>query len=128
MAAGTDPIFPNVLNNDTLRLTISDGTDLTDLFTPGADGSKVTAISVHSDDDTDIALSLYYHDGTNARKIGTVTVTDDGAQALLNATDMPWLPDDLALHVAAGHKLQVAAAAAMTTAKVCDIVAFSIDY
>lgn len=74
MAANTSPIFP--LNPKTSPVTIvnADSTTKKTLFTSGANGSKLDAVKVLSDDSATVTLSFYANKSGTDYLIGTVAV------------------------------------------------------
>jgi hypothetical protein len=129
------PIFPGVIKNAALDIENADGTTIQDLVVAGANGSRIDAISVTSDDTVDIDLIVYYHDGTNDFIIARVTVTAGAgtngtvqAISLLNKTNMPFLGEDLSYYLESTDKLRIAAQAAVTAAKKISLVAIVGDY
>ena len=129
------PIYPGTIKNTALDVEPGDTTTLQDLLTAGTNGSRINSISVISDDTAAIVLAVYYHDGTTDFLIGSVSIptlsgTDGSAPAisLLNATDMPFLGDDLSLYLEGGDKIRIAALTTITTAKKITLVANYGDY
>ncbi len=129
------PIFPDTIKNTGLDIEPGDTTTTQDLVTAGADGSRINNISVTSDDTAAIDLLVYYYDGTTDFLIARVTIPigagTDGSTppvSLLNATDMPFLDDDLSYYLEGTDKLRIAAQATVTTAKKISLVATFGDY
>lgn len=129
------PIFPDTIKNAALDVENGDGVAEQDLLTAGANGCRINNISVISDDTNAVILSVFYNDGATSSRIASVTVptlagTDGSAPAvsLLNATDMPFLGDDLSYYLEASDKLTIAAQTAVTTAKKVSLVATYGDY
>jgi len=129
------PIFPGSIKNAALDIENADGTTTQDLLTAGASGSRINNISVTSDDTAAVVLLFYYNDGATDYLIGSVNIptlsgTDGSAPAVsvLNATDMPFLGDDLSYYLMASDKIRVAAKTAVTTAKKITLVATYGDY
>lgn len=135
MAANTEAIFPNGVRNPPLLIENADGTTIQDLVIGGADASLVLAISVTSDDTADKDLLVYHSDGVDDYLIGRITIPDgsgsngvDQTVSLLNQTNFPHLKDDLCYALEAGHKIRIAAQAALTSGKKIYIVASVGDY
>lgn len=134
----TRPIFPNSIRSEAIEMDNADGTTLLDLFTAGSSGSRVDKIAITSDDTTAVDLDLYLHDGTSAFQIGSINVpvgagtvagaTPAVAVSFLNQTALPFLGEDLALHLETGCKLQIGAQVAITAAKVVHVAVFGGDY
>jgi hypothetical protein len=129
------PIFPGAIKNAALDVENADGTTIQDLVTAGANGSRIDAISVTSDDTVNIDLLVYYNDGTNDYLIARITITagagSDGTVvpiSLLNATSMPFLGEDLSYYLEASNKLRIGAQTAVTAAKKISLVAIVGDY
>jgi hypothetical protein len=135
MAANTSPIFVLAANLAEVTFANADGTTPKDLVSAGADGTKVLAVAVTSDDAATVNLRLYVHDGANAYLVGTVAVpTLAGTNGVMPAVDLldpellPWLDQDGELFIPSGYKLQVAPLAAVTAAKTVTVVCFAADY
>lgn len=131
----TRPIFPDGIRSEAIEMDNADGTTLLDLFTAGTSGSRVDKIAITTDDTTAVDLDLYLHDGSSAFQLGTVnvpigagTATTVPSVSFLNQTALPFLGEDLALHIENGCKLQVGAQVAITSAKVVHVAVFGGDY
>lgn len=129
------PIFPDTIKNAALDIENADGTTTQDLLTAGSAGSRINNISVTSDDTAAVDLIVYYNDGTTDFAIARVNIpigagTNGTAPpvSLLNATDMPFLGDDLSYYLLAAKKIRIAAVAAVTAAKKVSLVATYGDY
>jgi len=129
------PIFPDTIKNAALDIENADGTSEQDLLTAGSNGSRINSISAVSDDTSAVVLEFFYNDLTTSFLIGSVSIptlsgTDGSAPAvsILNATDMPFLGDDLALYLEGSDKITVAAQAAVTSAKKVTLVVTYGDY
>lgn len=135
----TRPMFPDTIRTQSIEMDNADGTTVLDLFTADAtNGSRVDKIAITSDDTAAVDLDLYLHDGTSAFQIGSINVpigagttagaTPVAAVSFLNQTTLPFLGDDLAIHIKAGSKLQIGAQSAITSAKVVHVTVFGGDY
>ncbi len=135
MAANTNPIFVLKANLVEVTFVNADSTTPKDLVAGSADGTKILAINVTSDDTATVNLEVYIHDGSTAYLIGTVPVITlsgtDGivpAVNLLDSTLIPGLDADGELFIPTGYKIQVAPLVAVTSAKTATIVCFAADY
>jgi hypothetical protein len=135
MAANTSPIFIASANLAEVTFVNADGTSAKDLIAAGADGSKVLAINVTSDDTSDVDMAVSVHDGTTAYLLGTVPVptlsgTDGSAPSvdLLDSTLIAGLDSDGELFLPSGYKVQVAPLASVTAAKTVTVVCIGGDY
>jgi hypothetical protein len=131
MAMTHQPVFPQTPNTAALDIENGDGTTVQTLLTAGSNGAKVASVSAISDDTADKTLTLYVNDAL----LGEVLVLDgsgtngtDKAVSVLNATDLPWLPDDLAITLKAGDILKIGVKVAVTAAKKIQLCAFYGDY
>jgi hypothetical protein len=129
------PIYPGTIKNAGLDIENADATGLQTLLTAGTDGSRINMISAVSDDTAEMIVDLYINDGATDFLIGSVTVptlsgTDGSTPAvsLLNATDLPYLGDDLSLFLEGGFLLKAAVQVAVTAAKKVTLVATYGDY
>lgn len=129
------PIFPDAIKNAALDIENGDGNSEQDLLTAGSNGSRINSISAISDDTNAVVLEFFYNDLTTSFLIGSVSIptlsgTDGSAptMSILNADDMPFLGDDLALYLEGSNKITVAAKAAVTAAKKVTLVATYGDY
>lgn len=118
MAANTNPIFPNVINISGRKIVNADSTNFVDIFTAGANGSKVENIIITSTDSADKTVQLAYYDTTTAFILGELLIPDGSGT---NGTDLPIsLLDTFAwylgyLHLKASHKLQMKVKTAVTS-------------
>lgn len=131
----SQPIFPQAIKNAAATLENGDGTTAKDLVTAGTNGSRIDSIAVTSDDTADKDIFIYLNDGTTDFLLGRLTIKagsgTDGTNktvAALNSTDLPFLKDDLSYYLQAGHKLRVAAQAAVTSGKKITVTAWIGDY
>jgi len=129
------PIYPGEIKNAALIIEPADTTTAQDLVTAGTNGTRINFISAATDDTSDVDLIINYNDGVTDHPIALVTVpagsgTDgtNAAVSVLNATDMPFLGEDLSYYLEAGDKITVAASAAVTTDKTVYLVASFGDY
>jgi len=129
------PIYPGTIKNAGIDIENSDGTSLQVLLIAGTDGARINMISAVSDDTAEIIVDLYINDGASDFLIGSVTVptlsgTDGSTPAisLLNATDLPYLGDDLSLFLEGGNILKVAVQTAVTATKKVSLMAVYGDY
>lgn len=123
------PIFPGTIKNAAIELDSGDTTTTTNLVTAGSKGSRIDRISITSDDTAAIVLKVFYYDTSSDFQIATINVPagsgTDGTNppiSMLNATDMPFLGEDLALYLEGLDSIRVACTSTMTAAKVCHIV------
>jgi hypothetical protein len=129
------PIYPGEIKNAALIIEPADTTTAQDLVTAGTNGARVNFISAVTDDTSDVDLIINYNDGATDHPIVLVTVpagsgTDgtNAAVSILNATDMPFLGEDLSYYLEAGDKITVAASATVTADKTVYLVASFGDY
>lgn len=136
MPANTNPIFVGSRRSVGTELATADGTTARALWTAGANGSLIESIAIASTDTSAVEVDLYLSDGATTYRLGSVAVaagagTDGGTTAPtngLNQTELPWLRDDLTLALGPDCILMAAAHAAITAAKVVDLVVFGGDY
>jgi len=136
MPANTNPIFVGARRSVGTELATADGTTARVIWTAGTNGSLIEAISITSTDTSAVEVDLFLSDGATVYSLGSVAVaigagTDGGTTAPangLNQTELPWLRDDLTVAIGPDHLLMAAAHAAITAAKVVDIVVFGGDY
>ena len=124
------PIFPDSIQNAALDIENADGTTAQDLLTAGTNGCRINNISVTSTDTAAKDLIINYNDGTTDYAIARITIPlgagTDGSTvpvSLLNATDMPFLGEDLAYYLMGADKITIAAQAAVTAATKISVVA-----
>lgn len=131
MAGNNNPIFEAAPNVQGTQFAAADTTTKKTLYTAGANGSRVDAISVCSNDTSAVNLAFYVHDGSTDFYIGNVVVPIgsgyttvakvDGLSALLGA-NLDYLP------MKAGDLLKAACLVTMTALKTCDVVVLGGDY
>jgi hypothetical protein len=138
MAPNTQPIFILKPNMAEVTFVNADGTtekDLNSFVSGAADGGKVFAINVTSDDTATVEMQVLIHDGTTAFLLGTVDVptlagTDGSTPAknLLDPTLVAGLDSDGELFVPTGYKLQVRPKAAVTATKTVTVIGHGGQY
>lgn len=130
MAANTLPIFeetPAVQGN---QFTSADTTNKKDIWTPGADGSRIDMIKCITNDTAAVDVTFYINDGTTDFNIGNVRVPlGSGYTNVAHVDAMTTLSPTLGyLYIPAGGKLKAKCVATMTAAKDLDVVAMGGDY
>lgn len=101
MAKNLTPWFPNAIMSKAARILPADTTALVTLWTPGVEGSKITAIGVASDDTATKDLQLWLTIGGVDFLLGTKTIpvtagfiTGTPAFNFFDGTQIPWVPID----------------------------------
>jgi hypothetical protein len=129
------PIYPGEIKNEAVTILPADTTVAKDLITAGANGARINFISAVTDDTTAVDLVVNYNDGSNDYPIALVNIPigsgtngTDPPVSVLNATDMPFLGEDLSYYLEAGDKITVAASATVTADKTVYLVASYGDY
>lgn len=130
MAANTSPIFPLTPKTSTVTLVNADGTTKKTLITAGANGSKIDAVKILSDDTATVTLSFYLNKGGTDYLVGTVSVTaGTGITAGTSPAEaLEYVNDGYALALEAGIVLKVAASASVTSGKTVTVVAHAGDF
>jgi len=131
MAANTNPIFELTPISVGHQIVNGDGTTLQTLLTAGAEGSRIDAILVSSDDTSDRNLAFYINDGATDFYIGNVAVPLGSGYTIVVRVDAmmtlkPAFQNFLVLHHA--YLLKVGAVVAVTTAKTITVVAIGGDF
>lgn len=131
MSGNVAPIFEAIPITTGTQFTDADTTTKKTICTAGANGARVDAISVCTDDTSEVDLAIYRHIGATDYYIGVVTVPAgsgytsvakvDGLSALVGA-NLDYLP------LGAAETLKAACVATMTAAKVTDLVVESGNY
>lgn len=127
-----NPKLISTVRNPAIVLQNADGTAFKSLgIAPVADGSRVKAIHITSDDTADVVLQFAVTIGGVDYILGEVSVPDgsgtngtDAAVNGLNATKMPGLQNDGVVYwidLATGSDLKVKAKTAVTAAKTINI-------
>lgn len=128
MAMNPIPAFPALVSTTHMKLVNGDGTGLKTLLTPGANGTKITAIGVSSDDTSTRDISLWvtisgvdYLLGTKTIPVTAGFITGTPAFSFFDGIQMPWVPIDSDgqryLLLMSGAVLKVKTAVAVTAAK-----------
>lgn len=135
MVANVQPIFVESANNQEATFVNADGTTPKDLIVAGADGTKIFAINVTSDDTVDRVFKVFLHDGSTAYLLGAKNVPTlsgtDGIAATVNLLDptmIAGLDSDGELFIKSGYKVQVGPTVAITAAKTATVIALGGDY
>jgi hypothetical protein len=135
MAANTSPIFGLTAKLQEKSFTSADTTTLVSLWAAGANGGKITAINVTSDDTATINFKVAIYDGATSFLIGTVPVvtlsgTNGTAPAvnLLDSDYIPCLDIDGGIYLPTGYSVYGAPLATMTAVKTANVVAIGVDY
>ena len=135
MVANVQPIFVRSANNAEDTHVAADGTVKKDYIVAGADGSKVFAINVCSDDTVLVNMQVFLYDGVTAYLVGTVPVPTlsgtDGIAAAVNLLDRDYIPGldgDGELFLKFGYTIQCAPLVAVTGGKIVTVIALGADY
>lgn len=136
----TSPVFAGAINVGHVQILPADTTSKKTLFTAGASGSFLKALSVASDDSAGEVVQVWITNGGTDYLLGNVAVPigAGGAAAgttpavdLLNNTIFPGLPvDNDGQHyvpMKSGDVLKVSAVATITTAKTLHFTALGED-
>jgi hypothetical protein len=139
MAKTTSLYIPQTVKTPGVSLANADGTNWKDLYTAGADGALVKALSVTSTDTATQVVQYGIYDGSTVRVIGASPVVanagTDGTAPSVDLMDLAMSPQ-LAidsngkgfLHLQGTYKLQVKSTVAVTAAKTIDVVAAVEEY
>lgn len=133
MAANTEPIFEITSLVKGVQFVNADGTTPKAIIA-GTDippeGCRVDMISIASNDTAAVNLAFYIYDGTTAFYIGNVVVAIGSGYTSISRVDaMSVLAPTLGyLFIPDGYELRCGPVAAVTAAKVVDIVAFGGTY
>jgi hypothetical protein len=140
MAANTSPIFIKNRKVAVVQIVPADTTTLKTLMTAGAEGSRLLAINVSTDDTAAETLGVYIQiagSGTNF-PLGVKTValrsgdpTNTGAVPSVNLLDLAAiasLDPDGSLGLGAGDVIKVGVQATITAAKTTTVAAVYGDY
>lgn len=140
MAANTSPIFVKNRKVAVVQILPADTTALKTLMTAGAEGARLLAVNVSTDDTAAETLGLYIQiagAGTNY-PLGVKTValrsgdpTNTGAVPSVNLLDLAAiasLDPDGSLGLGAGDVVKVGAQATITAAKTTTVAAIYGDY
>lgn len=138
MAANVSPIFVKNITAKGQTWTNSDAASTKKVITPtvGAEGCRVQAIAVTSDDTSNRDFALYANDGTNDYLLGTVTIPlNAGSTAAVAAisflskvVNMPWISSDGSMLLPTGWSLKMMNLTQVTAAKTVTVVTTCGDY
>jgi hypothetical protein len=128
MAANTSPIFELTPYVKGLQFTSADTTTKKTLVATGdipAEGLRVDAITVTSNDTASVTLLWYVNDGTTDFHLGdTVIALSSGYDAVARVNVLATIAAELGfLILPTGYSLKAACKVTMTSAKTLDIVA-----
>ncbi len=128
--ANTSPIFPLTPKTSPATIVNADSTTKKTLFTAGANGSKLDAVKVLSDDTATVTLSFYATKSGTDYLIGTVAISPGtGVTAGTSPADaLEYINDGYALAIEAGVIIKVTASAAVTSGKTVTVIAHSGDF
>ena len=135
----TAPIFPGAIKWNGVQIANADGTAFKTLWTPGASGSKIVALSLASDDSAtrDILLAVTkggvdYPIGTMQVAITAGTVVATVAQNFFDGVRLPWLPVDgdgqRYMLLESGCVLKAKPLVAVTATKFVTLTAYGSDF
>ena len=139
MAVTSTPIFPQTIQNWAVQILPADTTTKKTLVTGGANGTKIEAINVASDDTASKNLQFYLSDGATDYLLTWVAIaatsgftTTVPSVAPLQSTQFPlnWFDanGNKCYMLKSGWSLKVAVSATMTTAKTMHITAIGSDF
>lgn len=131
MAANTSPIFTLTPVNAGMQFTSADTTTKKSLYTAGANGGRIDAILVSTNDSAAVNLAFYLNDGVTDFYIGVVAIpSGSGYTTIVRMDALPLLaPTNIkALVLKNGYILKAACLATMTAAKVTDLVVIGGDF
>lgn len=122
------PIFLGSVKSPMAQILPADASNLITLWTPGASGSKITAIGVSSTDTADRDIALYVTKSAVDYLLGTVKIPLSSGNTnaipavdLLNSSQLPWVrtdPDGAKyLQLESGAVLKAKALTTVTAAK-----------
>jgi hypothetical protein len=140
MAGTATPIYPQTIKNWAVQILPADTTTIKTLVTGGTNGSVVEWLNVTSTDSANKDLLWYLNDGTTNYLISTQNTPLNAGNtnavaavaSLNNTTLFSSVPFNNSgnkfIYVANGWSLRVSAGAAVTAARVINIVAHGGDY
>jgi hypothetical protein len=129
MSANTNPIHPLVPQNPATTVANADGTTKKTVLTAGTNGTRLDSLHICSDDTAQTLLNFYLNAGSSDSFIGQVAIpAGAGSGSTSWQEGLATLNSNLAMALAAGAILKVAANAAVTSGKTVTIVAFAGDY
>lgn len=138
MAGNVNPIFVKNITAKGVTWTNSDAAATKKTITPtiGAEGCRVQAIAVTSDDTVNRDFSLYANDGTNDYLLGTVQIPlGSGSTALIasisflsKVVNLPWVSSDGSMLIPTGWSLKMSNLTQVTAAKTVAVVTTCGDY
>jgi hypothetical protein len=139
MAANTNPIYPLAPKNIVAQLTNASGTNAVIVYTAGANGARIDALSLTNSDTVahDVALiinngSTDYTVGTFAVAIGAGTASTIPAKAVLSDSNITCTVTDpfgnKVLYLQAGYVLKLAMVSALASTKVANAAGLAGDF
>lgn len=131
MAAGTAPIFEAAPIVKGVTVVPADTTSKKTIATGGANGSRIDAIMVSSDDTAAVNLAFWIYDGSTDYYIGNVVVPiGSGYTTVARVDALNTLSPSLGYLVlpSSSHVLKCSAVATVTAAKTVTVVAMGGDY
>lgn len=136
MAANTIPIFPDVQNVGTKKLTNADGTTIVALFTGGADGSMVDDIIITSDSAAAHDLQIWLNDGAADILLGTVEIPIGAGNtsgvvtvsALSGGNTLNIATKSGSIYVPSGYSVKFGLVAGLAAGKFVYVTAWGGDY
>jgi hypothetical protein len=128
MAGTATPIYPQTIQSTCTQLTNATGTSPTQIYSAGANGSKIENIAVTNTDTAAYTLNLYIQIASTNYLIGTINVPASSGNTtsapslnlLANSNFLPCNRDGQGnpyLYLAAGAKLMVAVTSTIIAGK-----------
>lgn len=140
MTANFSPIYPLTAQNGLANITNADSTNAVTIFTAGANGARVDALSMSNNDSVDKQVKIYVSDGTTDYLIATVAVptgagwsSSVGAKAVFSDTNIRGFVvldpfGNYVCYLEAGHSLKASVTVAMTDATLLGCRVLAGDY
>ena len=140
------PMFPATIKFAGKAVQNSDSTNIVDVFTAGASGSKIEAIFISSTDTSARDMKVYVNDGTTDFLLSTFSVPANAGNVSntgalnpmqVNNTSSPftaYIPGSVdalsnkCLYLQAGHKLRVAMGTQITASKTVQVLVSAGDF
>jgi hypothetical protein len=136
MAVTATPIYPQALATAVQSYANADGTTIKTILTAGANGTKITAVTISSTDGTNRDMKFYLNDGSTNHLLCTVQVLANSGNTnaiapvdLFRATMCPGLSFDSngnrELFLKTGWSFRAGSAVAVTAAAAIAVICTS---
>jgi len=130
---GSSPVFVESPNLGVATIENADGTNVADVFTAGASGSRIENIfAIHDDVTAAVMVLLWMNDGVNTHLLGSIpmVVATAGTPRIEGdyLQSVAWLGSDASIVLPAGHKIQASLQSAITASSSCSVYAIGGDF